>query len=100
MVVWDVLGKRTAEDGWAVGRLIRGQGGHRVLLFAVTSCGREQDRAGSREAGFDGHLLKPDYQEELEGLLTRAAGRPGDGPIPGPPHRQKEPSLAPRQLTM
>jgi len=38
-------------------------------IFALTGLGREDDRSRSRDAGFDRHLVKPVYHEELEALL-------------------------------
>jgi PAS domain S-box-containing protein len=47
-------------DGYEVARRIRAlPGGRRVLLVALTGWGQEKDRAASREAGFDHHLVKP-----------------------------------------
>jgi DNA-binding response OmpR family regulator len=56
-------------DGWEVGRRIREQAGPGVVLAAVTAHGREADRARSREAGLDAHLVKPYDPDELRRLL-------------------------------
>ncbi len=65
-------------DGLEVARRIRRDlrlGG--LVLVAVTGWGQEQDRARSREAGFDHHLVKPAEVESLRGVLRElgAAGR-------------------------
>jgi CheY-like chemotaxis protein len=44
--------------------------GRAVIIIAVTALGQESDRARSREAGCDGHLVKPLTLHELEMLLT------------------------------
>ena len=47
-------------DGWQVARRLREEGGRPLpLLVAVSGYGSERERARSREAGFDGHLVKP-----------------------------------------
>ena len=44
------------------------------MLIALTGWGQEKDRLQSREAGFDGHLVKPvDYASLL--ALLRALAR-------------------------
>ena len=43
--------------------------GQRPTIFALTGWGQEEDRRKSREAGFDGHFVKPvDHRELLEAL--------------------------------
>jgi len=46
-------------DGYEAARRIRRQLGRTVRLIAVSGYGQPQDRALSREAGFDAHLVKP-----------------------------------------
>jgi CheY-like chemotaxis protein len=47
-------------DGYEVARRLRAETGTRdAVLVAVTGYGRDEDRARSREAGFDHHLVKP-----------------------------------------
>jgi PAS domain S-box-containing protein len=47
-------------NGYEVCRKIRAQpGGEDVFLIAVTGWGRENDKTRTRDAGFDGHLVKP-----------------------------------------
>jgi CheY-like chemotaxis protein len=40
------------------------------VLVALTGYGQEQDRARSREAGFDEHLVKPASVGDLQRVLT------------------------------
>ena len=48
-----------------------GQGGRKsVIIIALTGWGQEGDRAQSRAAGCDGHLVKPVALAELEKLLA------------------------------
>jgi PAS domain S-box-containing protein len=57
-------------DGYEVARRIRSSmGGKRVLLVALTGWGQEKDRAASREAGFDHHLVKPVETEAISRLM-------------------------------
>lgn len=59
-------------NGYDIAREIRGQPWSRnVLLVALTGWGQAKDRAMSREAGFDRHLVKPIDFGELEELLAR-----------------------------
>ncbi len=44
--------------------------GRSVLIIALTGWGQEGDRVRSREAGCDGHLVKPVNLPDLEKLLT------------------------------
>jgi DNA-binding response OmpR family regulator len=62
-----------------------------MVMVALTGWGQEEDRARSREAGFDGHLVKPvDYRalmELLASLVPRrsyaaARSRPSIAPNP------------------
>jgi CheY-like chemotaxis protein len=47
-------------DGWETVRRLREQEvGNKALCIAVTAFGRDEDRQRSRQAGFDGHLVKP-----------------------------------------
>ncbi|HEX2466411.1 MAG TPA: ATP-binding protein, partial [Thermoanaerobaculia bacterium] len=63
-------------NGYDACRRIRAQPwGKRMAMVALTGWGQEEDRNRSREAGFDGHLVKPvDYHaltELLASLLPR-----------------------------
>jgi PAS domain S-box-containing protein len=59
-----------------------------IALVAITGYGQESDRARSRQAGFDAHLVKPVDIEQLAALV-RELRRPDDvtagacGPAPG-----------------
>jgi DNA-binding response OmpR family regulator len=61
-------------NGYDACRLIREQPwGANMILIAVTGWGQEEDRRRSREAGFDGHLVKPVDLDELTRLLDEVA---------------------------
>ena len=49
--------------------------GKEITLVALTGWGQEHDRQRTREAGFDGHLLKPIDPVVLEKLLAEPAPR-------------------------
>jgi CheY-like chemotaxis protein len=57
-------------DGYEVARRLRAQLGDRVVLIAMTGYGQDEDRALSREAGFDDHLVKPVQRERIEQVLA------------------------------
>jgi CheY-like chemotaxis protein len=44
-----------------------------VRLVALTGWGAEDDRARSRAAGFDHHLLKPAFPEQIRAILASAS---------------------------
>jgi PAS domain S-box-containing protein len=57
-------------DGYEVCRQVRTRPwGKDMTLIALTGWGQEEDRRKSREAGFDGHLVKPVDYAELVRLL-------------------------------
>jgi CheY-like chemotaxis protein len=57
-------------NGYDACRLIREKPwGASMILIAVTGWGQEEDRRRSREAGFDGHMVKPVDLDELMRLL-------------------------------
>ena len=59
-------------DGYAVARELRDRWpDHRVPLVAVTGWGQEADRARTREAGFDHHVVKPVDIELLLDVLRK-----------------------------
>ena len=69
-------------NGYEVARKIREQPwGKDVVLVAVTGWGQDRDRQRSKEAGFNGHLVKPvDHtammlllEEELAAWSLRSA---------------------------
>jgi CheY-like chemotaxis protein len=58
-------------SGYEVCRRVREQPwGKSIVLIALTGWGQDEDRRLSREAGFDGHLVKPVDPEELQRLLA------------------------------
>ena len=57
-------------NGWEVAARLRRLRGRRILLLALTGLGGTQAQARSREAGFDGHLLKPAEPEALRAWLA------------------------------
>jgi PAS domain S-box-containing protein len=59
-------------DGYETARLIRAQPwGRQLMLVALTGWGQEQDRARSRDAGFDVHQVKPIEPAALEAILRQ-----------------------------
>ena len=62
-------------NGYEATRHIREQPwGRDVVIIALTGWGQEVDRAKSREAGCNGHLVKPIDWPDLEKLLTELQG--------------------------
>jgi two-component system CheB/CheR fusion protein len=61
-------------DGYDVARKLRERLGQRVRIVALT--GYRDDQARLRDAGFDGHLLKPTSIDKLFALVA-ALDRPG-----------------------
>lgn len=58
-------------DGLDVARLIRSRpGGGTIRIVAVTGWGQDEDRARTREAGFDEHLTKPIRAAEILALVA------------------------------
>lgn len=63
-------------DGYEVARRLRASPMRaRPVLVAVTGYGQPADRARSRDAGFDHHLVKPVAMEKLLPLLESAEAR-------------------------
>jgi PAS domain S-box-containing protein len=57
-------------NGYEVCRRVREQPwGRDMVMIALTGWGQEEDRRKSRDAGFDGHLVKPVDHAELSVLL-------------------------------
>ena len=63
-------------DGYEVARRIRTlDGGHNIMLIALTGWGQESDRRRAQEAGFDAHLTKPVDLDKLGLLLGEGSGQ-------------------------
>jgi CheY-like chemotaxis protein len=56
-------------SGRDLARVLRAKYGWKIRIVAVTAHSGEQDRALSREAGFDAHLAKPVDPELLQSML-------------------------------
>ncbi|MCE7071876.1 PAS domain S-box protein [Dyadobacter sp. CY327] len=68
-------------DGYQAAGLIRqGAWGSKVTLIALSGYGQEEDKQRSREAGFDGHLLKPVNMDELQSIMSSLT-RPGQAGV-------------------
>jgi CheY-like chemotaxis protein len=74
-------------DGYEVARRLRAALGRRIFLIAQTGYGRPEDRRQGLAAGFDVHLVKPLWLEDLCHWLTVAAGRVAVPPDSGMPCR-------------
>lgn len=58
-------------DGYEVARRLRGRPETSgALIIAITGYGQQEDRALTKAAGFDHHLVKPVDPEELGALLA------------------------------
>jgi signal transduction histidine kinase/CheY-like chemotaxis protein len=67
-------------------RIRSGPGGDGMVVVAISGWGQEEDRRRSREAGFDGHMVKPVDQALLIRLLAgivegRASARAHEQPV-------------------
>jgi CheY-like chemotaxis protein len=72
-------------DGYTLARTIRALPGYLcVPMVALSGFGSEADRAKSRAAGFDRHMLKPFDLADLEAMVA-FAGPPGAVELPAPP---------------
>jgi PAS domain S-box-containing protein len=64
------------KDGYQVARELRGDPGNRdTMLVALTGWGAQDDRARTKNAGFDHHLTKPAELPAVEALLAKMGGR-------------------------
>jgi CheY-like chemotaxis protein len=80
VVLMDVAMPRL--NGYEATRRIRQQPwGRDMVIIALTGWGQEDDKTRSREAGCDGHLVKPIHLPDLEKLLHELQG---GGASPGP----------------
>ena len=70
-------------DGYALGERLRSRPwACALVLVAVTGRGQEDDRARTRDAGFQDHLVKPVALEGLRSVINSSVG----GPDRIPPH--------------
>lgn len=46
--------------------------GRSLFIVAVTGWGQDEDRRRTRQAGFDGHLVKPVAPEDLLNVVANA----------------------------
>jgi signal transduction histidine kinase/ActR/RegA family two-component response regulator len=60
-------------DGYELARRLRAELHTHVVLVAMSGYGREEDRARSREAGFDDYLVKPVGTERIQRVLAEVA---------------------------
>jgi PAS domain S-box-containing protein len=59
-------------NGFEVCRRIREQpGGDSIVMIALTGWGQDEDRQKSKDAGFDGHLVKPVDLADVNKLLVK-----------------------------
>jgi PAS domain S-box-containing protein len=64
-------------NGYEVARRIRGQTwGQGMILVALTGWGQDDDRRKSKEAGFDGHMVKPVGYAALVKTLNELRAKP------------------------
>jgi CheY-like chemotaxis protein len=62
-------------DGYSAARAIRREPwGKAMTLIALTGWGRSSDMQAARDAGFDGHLLKPVDPDALISLINKLRG--------------------------
>jgi CheY-like chemotaxis protein len=72
-------------SGYDVCRAIREKPwGHEIVIVAMTGWGQDEDRRKSKEAGFDGHLVKPVDYNALMQLLNETRAHRADGPARRP----------------
>jgi two-component system CheB/CheR fusion protein len=63
-------------DGYELARRLRALGGlGQAYLVAISGYGSREDRAASKSAGIDRHLVKPVGLDALENVLGRAGGQ-------------------------
>ncbi|MCM2335223.1 MAG: response regulator [Pseudomonas sp.] len=62
------------RSGYDVARALRAQpGGDALRIVAVTGWGQVEDRARTRDAGFDDHLVKPPAPEAIQRLCRQGS---------------------------
>jgi CheY-like chemotaxis protein len=72
------------KDGYEVARELRDSPQTRqAVLVALTGWGAQDDRARSRQAGFDHHLTKPAGLAAVDGLIAQmSAARERSSSVP------------------
>lgn len=64
-------------NGYEATRRIREQPwGQSIVIIALTGWGQEVDQVNSREAGCDGHLLKPVELKDIQKILAEKISLP------------------------
>jgi CheY-like chemotaxis protein len=58
--------------------------GRSVVIIALTGWGQDGDHAQSKEAGCNGHLVKPVTLADLEQLLAELTGENSSRKLPSP----------------
>jgi len=59
-------------SGYDVARALRAEpGGDEMVIYAMTGYGAQDDRDRTKEAGFDGHLVKPVVPADLVALMEQ-----------------------------
>ena len=62
-------------NGYETAQRLRSNGMD-LTLVAVTGWGQDEDRRRSKEAGFDGHLVKPLSREDIQDVLSKLERNP------------------------
>lgn len=64
-------------DGYKLARLLRAEFGFDGMrLVAISGWGRDEDRAASRQAGFDAHVKKPAGIDVIDSILKTVLEAP------------------------
>ena len=58
-------------DGYEVCRQLRTRFGRTLRIVALTGWGQERDKQEATRVGFDEHLTKPAYPEDLRALIAK-----------------------------
>jgi CheY-like chemotaxis protein len=62
-------------DGYEVAKRVRAEAAHQPWLIALTGWGQDDDRARTRAAGFDAHLVKPVTTDDIVRTLAYVAAQ-------------------------
>ncbi len=69
--------KMPGMDGYEVARRLRDEPWcRRALIIALSGWGLDEHKRRTKDAGFDGHLIKPADRSALEAVLERTGGDP------------------------